>query len=281
MTDLAAYCARIGYAGPRAPTLAVLRDIVAGHAGAIPFENVDVLLGRGVRLDAPALHGKLLRQRRGGYCFEQNSLLQAVLRASGFRVAGLAARVEWGRPPGNVGPRTHMLLRVELPEGPHLADVGFGGLTPTAPLRLEANREQATPHETFRLVSAASELMLQAKLAGVWSDLYRFSPAEQEPIDYEVANWFTATHPGSLFTNHLIATMPAPGCRYTLYDDKFAIRSLDGRAERRRLTGAADLGEVIAGRFGLALPQADIAALAERIAGRTEGADPFEGSAAR
>src|SRR5262245_4665703 len=133
------YCARIGYSGSREPTLALLQAIVAGHTAAIPFENFDVLARRPVRLDRSSLYDKLVRHRRGGYCYEHNLLLLGVLQGLGFRAVGLAARVHRSRPPGVVPPRSHMLLRVDLAEGPHLADVGFGTAV-TAPLALEAWR---------------------------------------------------------------------------------------------------------------------------------------------
>src|SRR3954466_9641336 len=156
--ELTAYFDRIGYAGARAPTFAALHDIVAAHATSIPFENIDVLLGRGVRIDTASLVAKLVGGGRGGYCFEHNMLLQHALRTLGFRVEGFAARVLWGRPEGDPTARSHMLLRVSLPEGDFLADVGFGGLPLTAPLRLETGTEQRTPHEPHRLVKNNGEI---------------------------------------------------------------------------------------------------------------------------
>src|ERR1700731_2699240 len=112
--DIDGYCARIGYPGPREPTLAVLRDIVAGHTAAIPFENLDVLAKRPIRLDLSSLYEKLVHHRRGGYCYEHNLLLLDVLHALGFPAVGLAARVHRSRPSGVTPPRSHMLLRVDL-----------------------------------------------------------------------------------------------------------------------------------------------------------------------
>jgi N-hydroxyarylamine O-acetyltransferase len=273
-----AYCARIGYAGPREPTLAVLRGIVVRHSTTIPFENLDVLAKRAIRLDPPSLYAKLVRGRRGGYCFEQNSLLLDVLGAIGFRSRGLAARVLWGRPPGTLGPRTHMLLRVDLAEGPYIADVGFGGLTPTAPLALAAGHDQATPHERFRLVAAADEFVLEGRLGDEWSSLYRFSLQDQLAVDYEVANWHTSTHPQALFVNHLMAARPDAGRRCTLFNNKFTIRHRDGKAERRALNGAAEFGEVLARYFGIApADPADIAIAAALAAERAAHPDPFDG----
>lgn len=266
--DVSAYLARIGYGGGGQPTLETLRGLVAAHATAIPFENLDVLLGRGVPLEPEALVDKLVRRRRGGYCFEHNRLLCHVLEALGFEVAGLAGRVLWNRPEDEPLPRTHMLLRVVLPEGDFLADVGFGGLTLTGPLRLETGPEQQTPHEPHRLVAAGSETELQVRLDGGWTRLYRFNLTAQLPVDYEMANWFTATHPQSLFTNHLLGARPEPDRRYALFDRDFTVRHRDGRVERRTLAGAGELGEVLRRHFRVAIPDADVAAVWEQVGGR-------------
>lgn len=152
--DLDAYFQRIGYTGERTPTLDTLRALHVRHTEAIPFENLNPLLKWPVRLDAPSLEQKLVRDGRGGYCFEQNRLLRHVLEALGFSVKGLAARVVWNAPEGAITARTHMLLRVDLNEQPYIVDVGFGGQTLTGPLRLEPDTEQTTPHEPFRLLLA-------------------------------------------------------------------------------------------------------------------------------
>jgi N-hydroxyarylamine O-acetyltransferase len=267
--DIDGYFARIGYSGSHEPTLAVLRAIVAGHTAAIPFENLDVLAKRPVRLDRPSLYDKLVRHRRGGYCYEHNLLLLGVLQGLGFRAVGLAARVHRSRPAGVVPPRSHMLLHLDLAEGPYIADVGFGTAV-TAPLALEAWREQATPHEPFRLVPADDEFDLQVRFGGEWTDLYRLSLLEQLPVDYEAMNWYTSTYPESLFVRNLIATRPAERCRYTLFNDKFTIRHCDGKAERRTLKRVEEYGEVLDNYFGIALPATDeigvMAALAQERA---------------
>src|SRR5579862_8685786 len=149
--DLEAYCRRIGYAGPRTATFDTLAALHRLHPQAIPFENLDTLLKRPVALGAAAFERKMMSGGRGGWCFEHNLLLGGVLEALGFGVTGYAARVLWGVPEGVTRARTHMLLGVDCDQ-PYIADVGFGGLTLTGPLRLVADVEQATPHETFRLV---------------------------------------------------------------------------------------------------------------------------------
>jgi N-hydroxyarylamine O-acetyltransferase len=258
--DLGAYLARIGHTAPRQPTLATLRALVAAHTAAIPFENIDVFTRRGVSLDAGALQQKMVQARRGGYCYEQNSLLRATLESLGFAVTGLMARVVRGMGADAITPRTHMILRVDLPEGPYVADVGFGNLTPTAPLALAA-AEHATGHERYRLAPLGDEWLLQAQLAGTWANIYRFPLQPQFAIDYEVANWFTSTRPGGLFVENLIVARPGTGCRLTLFNRHFAVRHLDGRTERRMMRDAADYRVTLAESFDLALHDDALAAL--------------------
>jgi N-hydroxyarylamine O-acetyltransferase len=251
--DLRAWLDRIGYAGSREPSLPVLRALVAHHSAAIPFENIDVLLGRGVRLDPGSLQRKMLLDRRGGYCFEQNSLLLAGLTGLGFQVSGLMARVVRGGLATATTPRTHMLLRVDLPEGPHLADVGFGNLTATAPLALRPDEAQQTPHEDYRLVSAADEWLLEARLDAAWQPIYRFPLQPQFAIDYEVGNWFTSTRPGGLFADNLIVARPGPNQRSTLFNRRFSVRLLSGRVEHREVRGVDAYRTVLGEHFGLIL----------------------------
>ena len=150
---LDAYLDRIGYAGPRTATLDTLEAVHALHPAAIPFENLNPLLGWPVSLDVEALQAKLVGGGRGGWCFEQNTLFRHALEALGFSVTNLAARVLWNAPPNSpIGARSHMLLLVDLGGHLYIADVGFGGNVLTAPLRLESHIVQATPHEPHRLL---------------------------------------------------------------------------------------------------------------------------------
>src|SRR4051794_7783475 len=157
--DLDRYCRRIGLTEMGRPDLALLQTIIAGHTASIPFENLDVILGRPIRLDIGSIQAKLVDSRRGGYCFEQNTLLRAVLERLGFQVTSLMARVVRGNAADALTPRTHLFLRVDLPEGAYLADVGFGNLTPTRPLRLDSNEAQPTEHEPFRLQRMNDEIL--------------------------------------------------------------------------------------------------------------------------
>jgi len=265
-SDPVPWLRRIGHVGPHAPTLATLRGIIAAHAATIPYENIDVLLGRPPRLDLESLQRKMIASRRGGYCFEQNMLLRAGLLALGFTVTSLVACVIRDRASDAPVYATHMVLRVDLPEGPFLADVGFGGLGLTAPLAVRLNVEQTTPHETMRLVPTGEELTVQAKLGENWENMYRLLPQPRLDTDYEIANWFTATHPNSLFVNNLIAARPGPeGTRNTLFNGRLTVRRPPDQVTRRMLDGAAEYGQVLARTFGLALPDAELRAVLEAL----------------
>src|SRR5215210_6406579 len=144
--DLTSYFERIGFRGAPSPTLETLQQLHLLHAQAIPFEGLSPFIGEEVRLDAASLEDKLIGRGRGGYCFEQNVLFWRVLRTIGFSVIGLGGRVRLNWPDDFITPRGHMLLLINLPEGRYIADVGFGGLTMTAAIRLETGIEQRTPH---------------------------------------------------------------------------------------------------------------------------------------
>lgn len=234
--DLDAYCDRIGYRGPRTPTIGTLRALHELHPASIVFEAIDVLLGRGVDLSPAAVDAKMIRSRRGGYCFEQNGLFKRVLTAIGFEVESLVARVRWMAPAGAPPrPRTHMALRVTVDGEPWLADVGFGGCVPTAPLRMDTAAPQPTRHETFRVTPFGASLLVQARLDGTWLPLYELSREPQLDVDYELANWFTATHPTSHFRRNLTVARATPQARYALLDGRLTVRTPDGRTERRFL----------------------------------------------
>lgn len=252
--DLDAYLLRIGYRAAPAVDLDTLRALATAHAAAIPFENLNPLLGLPVSLDLAALERKLVRQGRGGYCFEHNLLFAAALRAIGFEVAGLIARVLWNQPEDAITAQTHMLLRVELGDESWLADVGFGSMTLAGALRLQPDVAQPTALEPFRLLKHNGEWRMQADVRGQWLTLYRFDLHPHDTIDYVVANHYVATHPDSQFVGNLIVARTAADGRLTLRNREFTLRRPHGEPERRQLRGAAEIRSVLAAEFGLHLP---------------------------
>jgi N-hydroxyarylamine O-acetyltransferase len=248
--DLAAYLTRVGLAAAPDPTADGLAALHLAHATHVPFENIDVLLGRPIRLDLPSLQGKLVAGRRGGYCFEQNLLFAAALEAVGFPVTRLAARVRYRA--NRLLPRTHMLLRVEAGGESWLADVGFGGSGPLTALRLVPGAEQRQFLWSYRLTEEGGVWVLQGKTPGGWQDFYAFTLERQELVDYEVANYYVSTHPDSPFTRSLVAQRPTPEARYLLRNRELTVETAAG-GETRNVSDA-ELPNVLARLFGLTVP---------------------------
>lgn len=249
--DLDAYFARIGYVGPREPTLDVLRSLHALHPNAIVFEAIDVLLGRGVDLSPAAVDAKLIGAKRGGYCFEQNGLLKRVLEALGFNVQAHWARVHWMKPAGSLPPaRTHMVLKVTVDGTAWLVDVGFGSCVLPQPLRLDAADAQPTRHESYRIFPFAAATMLQAHRDGVWHSIYEITPDVCLDVDFQVANWWTSTHPAGHFRHRLIVARTTSEARYALLENRFTIRRR-GEAQRTSFLDAAGIEEVLRDTFAL------------------------------
>ena len=268
--DLDAYLRRIGHAGERSPTADVLRAIAHRHAMAIPFENVTVLTQGAPDLQLTALEDKLVLRRRGGYCYEQNSLLGAMLAAMGFTVHAHSARVRYGVAPDVVTPRSHMVLRVELPDGPMLVDAGFGSLTLTAPVAMRRHEEQSTSHETVRFGAAQDDYLLQARVSGAWVDLYRFDLSPQLPIDFVQQNWHTATRPGALFANNLIVARPTAQGRRMLVNRTLTRKTASGAREREFIADESQLQQTLRACFDLELTPAELRAVWD-LSGRSPG----------
>lgn len=250
------YLARVGHVGSLEPDLATLAALHAAHVDAIPFEGLDPLLRRPVKLDLASVQEKLLDSRRGGYCFEQNTLFKAALEEIGFRVTGLGARVRWMSPPdAPLGPRNHMVLKVDIADQSYLADVGFGACVLDAPLRFGGDVEQATGMGTFRLSHADGLYTLSAKQPGGWRVAYVFNLEPQIASDYELANWYTSTSPNVPFVNALIMERVDASGRYKLINRRFAVETRDGElASERVIENAEEFGRILDKTFGVTPP---------------------------
>lgn len=253
--NLNGYLQRIGYSGSLDPTVETLHGIHLHHAQSIPFENLNPFLSVPVTLDIDSLYQKLVLNKRGGYCFEHNLLLSEALKTLGYTVKGLAARVLWNQPEGIITPRGHMLLLIKIEKEEFIADVGFGGLTLTAPLRLTPDVEQQTPHEYFKLTASGADYILQAKTQGIWRRIYSFGLTENFLPDYEVASWYLSNHPSSHFVTGLIAAIPFEKGRHTLRNIDFATHYLDGGHDRKRFENVSELRRVLEETFQIRLPE--------------------------
>jgi len=203
--DLDAYLARIGVARP-----ASFADVHRAHATVLPFENFDPYAGVTPSLELGRLEQKMVAARRGGYCFEHNLLFKGALEALGVgEVSPMLARVRAGAG-GEPGPLNHLLLSVVAEGRTWVADVGFGGAGLLEPLLFETGRETEQSGWRYQLVEDGREVVLQTFQDGAWADLYGFVPEPVEFADIEVANWYTATHPDSIFVTTVFAGARRP-----------------------------------------------------------------------
>jgi len=247
---LDSYLARIGYDGPREATATTLAAVHRAHAFAIPFENLDIQMGLPVRLDLPALVDKLVSRRRGGYCFEQNSLFLAALRALGFAPVPCEARVSSDEDPGAIRPRTHMTLVVPAAGREFLCDVGFGGGGPVEPVPMDGAAVEQLG-DRLRVETRGALRVLQLRGNGAWLDQYRFLAEERFPVDFEVANWYTCTYPGSRFVTTLTAQRARPEGRHVLRNLVYTFRL--GETVTERTLSREELVPFLAETFGIEL----------------------------
>jgi N-hydroxyarylamine O-acetyltransferase len=252
--DVDAYLRRIGHEDALAPTLASLSALLDAHMRSIPFENLDVLLGRPIVLELDSLQDKLVRRRRGGYCYEHASLFAAVLESIGARVWRHAARVRL-RSPLPVTPRTHMLLQVEVDEGRFLVDPGFGGPGPRVPLPAGIEIEERTPSGHFRLRETPSHWEL-SRLDPDEQALYHYSLEELPPVDFVVANHFTSTFPASPFRHRLMVQRATHEGGVGIMNELLTVRR-NGQEERIVLADRAALRGALKEHFGIDVPEVE------------------------
>ncbi|WP_321882323.1 arylamine N-acetyltransferase family protein [Paraburkholderia bannensis] len=269
------YFSRIGYDGPREPSLDVLRALHELHPRAIAFENLDPFSARRVSVALHEIVAKLVSSRRGGYCFEHNTLFAHVLMQLGFAVEPMAARVLYGHPAGASTPRTHMLLRVHVDGQAWLVDVGFGGASLSAPLRFEERGVQPTLLEPARLTPIDStEWKLETFDGNAWLDVYRFDDKPAQWVDYEVANWYTCASPQSFFRDNLIACVAHQGRRAVLFNDRYTERDANGqRLTERFIESTDELAQCLHESFNLDTAGFDLPALFARVEGRERSSE--------
>lgn len=249
------YLQRLGYDAPPAPTLETLRELQLRHTSVFPFETLSTLLQVPVPIDLASVERKVLYEGRGGYCYELNSMFLALLQQLGYEARGITGRVVMGSPEDALPARTHRLSVLTLDGTRYITDVGFGGMVPTTPLRLDTEEEQETPHEPYRITQGEDSYTLRAKVAGEWRALYVFYLQSQSAIDYEIGNWYVSTHKDSPFLGQLMVARTGPGLRRTLNNGSYALHRMGLESERRELTDADELIELLHSEFGIRVPQ--------------------------
>jgi N-hydroxyarylamine O-acetyltransferase len=250
MVDVPSYLERVGYTGSTAPTIDTLRAIHIAHLLSVPFENLDIAIGREILLDEDAILRKIVQQRRGGFCYELNGAFSALLSALGFQVTLFSARV--ARETGGEGPEfDHLALRVDLDQ-PWLADVGFGESF-LAPLRLQSAQEQVDPVGTFRLMQFGERLQLEkSEPEKLWKPLYSFVQQPRKLAEFAGMCHFHQTSPDSHFTQNRICTRATPEGRITLSGMKLIV-TRNGRREEKILSSDQEWSGALSEHFGINL----------------------------
>ena len=258
---LDAYLARIGWprpddAGrPVEPTLETLARLTRAHISSIPFENVDVLLGRGVRIDLDSIVRKMVVDGRGGYCFEHGTLFRAAIERIGFRATAHAARV-LVVVPRHQSPRTHMFLTVELDGTRFVVDPGFGGHGALVPVPVREGVEVRDGVDRHRMVRREGEWVLEAEIEGMMMPLWTSTLETELPIDFELANHWVSTSPSSPFVNRLMLRALTPGGRTSVMNRDVTVMRA-GKAEKYQLADRGALRALLAEHFGFDLPDVE------------------------
>ncbi|MDE1150431.1 MAG: arylamine N-acetyltransferase [Azospirillaceae bacterium] len=267
--DLAAYLGRLGaylermgwtepaaqrrrWEGPVQPDMKTLRELLLAHLWTFPFENLDVLLGRPIRLDLDSVQRKLVHDHRGGYCFEHATLFAAVLEAMGYTVSRHLARVVLTTPRAQ-SPRTHMFIVVDLPQGRFIVDPGFGGPGTHVPIILEdLGMTQPGPSRHW-MTRDGNVWVLRSRQGDKDIDLWVSDLSVDYAVDFEMSSQYVATHPDSIFTANLMMNRFLNGGRISLMNREVK-KDMMGRITTWQLEDRAALHRLLVDHFGIDLP---------------------------
>jgi N-hydroxyarylamine O-acetyltransferase len=256
-----AYLDRIGHRGGIDPTAETLRAIHRAHLLAVPFENLDIALGRPIEMSLPGFYDKIVVRRRGGFCYELNGLFAWLLGELGFSVVMLSGRVFNG---GALGPDyDHMLLLVKLEER-WIADVGFGdSFLDPLPMDAEEHREG---DRSYRIVETERALILESRATGAedWEPQYAFTGAPRTLPQFEEMCRFQQTSPESAFTRKTVCSLPTVDGRITLSNRRL-ITTIGVRRDEWPVSNHEEYRELLRRHFGIEL---DAAAAIERLMDR-------------
>lgn len=222
------------------------------HLCRYPFQSLSTVLHETVDIDPAAIYQKLVIKRRGGYCYEQNELLRQALVALGFEAVTLTGHIVHENNPATPKARTHTLLKVMVDGTAYLVDVGFGGQVPTAPLKLEFDTIQTTPHGEYRLTAFGDRWVLSVQIKEQWQMLYAFdlTPADQPLL--EMGNWFVSTHPSSPFRTRLMASRIEPeGVRHSLLNTRYRRHQIGQPSQSHDISTVDELLELLTQTFGI------------------------------
>ena len=263
--DLTKYLERIdlkleGASAPTA-TLDTLRQVMSCHMRSISFENMDVVCGRTISINADDIYDKIVKAGRGGYCFEQNGLLSEALKMLGYTVSPLLCRVRWGKAPKQETAFTHMCLKVQIPNGggAYLSDVGFAGTNSMAPVDLSTPEPQRLPEGTFHIANRDGYSFLECQDrndASSWLPLYCWHSVPALVPDLEQSNWFSCTYASARFTNQFFSCRIIGSTRHHVLNGEYVVREMGGEVKSREKVSTKErLLDLVTGVFGLSLPE--------------------------
>lgn len=259
MISVDRYLERIGYSGTLKLSAEVLGALHLAHSEAVPFENLDIHLGRAIPGDPQALYDKMVVNRRGGYCFEQNGLFADMLERLGFRLRRVLGRTTFGAPAPR--PRGHLLSLVEVEGRPWIADVGFGGHGLLEPVPFEIGPVHRSGDAAYRIVhSAGGGLELEMQAEAGWKSLYWFDEAPCYQIDIDVMNFYHSHSADSFFYQNRVVALAGRECRKTLTNAE--LKTISGsKTEARLIADEESYVKVLADEFGIVLPPEGVVSL--------------------
>ncbi|MCS4226309.1 arylamine N-acetyltransferase [Sphingobacterium sp. BIGb0165] len=257
------YLERIAISEGVSGDLETLKKLTQGHPKHITFENIDSFTGIVPAIDTADIFHKLVTEKRGGYCYEQNSLFKEVLQTLGFNMKMHLARVLWSSKDGSETARTHMLLTTDIGGEKYLVDVGFGSMTLTAPVLFHS--EQETPNGLFRLISLDDNFYRLDVFKNEWLPIYKFTLEEVQLSDLDMANWYVATGPSSMFNKFLMITRVDEHARYALFNKEFNIRDNEGGKKSSEITSEEELELILTNYFKLNIPSPLLTALYTKL----------------
>lgn len=264
--DVPAYLERIGYTGSTEPTLETLKALQRAHILNIPFENLDIVLGRGIQLELESIQDKLVTRGRGGYCHEHNLLFAAVLEQLGFSLTRLLCRVRLGNAPGQVQARSHSVLIVEVDGQRYLSDAGYGCLGPLEPVPLIDGAVSRQDGWEYRIQVEGPVTALQMLNSGTWVDSVAFDTTLFHPVDFTMANFTSSNYPRSplvvaLFTQTVVESEEGI-VRKALFGKNIQDFTTAGIANQRALS-PAELVVELRDTMGIRLSEEDVKQIEE------------------
>lgn len=249
--DIAAYLGRIGLGEAPSVDLAGLNALILAHQTHVPFEDLDVfLLKRPLSLEIPALFDKVVLKRRGGYCYELNALFTRLLLDLGFDARSVFCRVVRGR--DFLPPCAHRGIVVALEDGLYFCDVGFGGPMPAGAVPVEDGGRAVVDGERFGVDRFDGDwwTLSRQTSGGEWEKVLQFNAFPQQPQEFLAANWWSETHPSSLFVNRLLVNLRTRKGSRSITGDAFTLRE-DGRTTTVGIPDRDALRSILHEQFGI------------------------------